>query len=181
MPKVVLFNKPYNVLSQFTDQQGRETLSRYIKDPSLRVAGRLDRDSEGLMVLTDSGSLAHKITQPNKSMSKAYWAQVEGAPTIEDLQPLIEGSLLLKDGAIKPAKCRLLDVKPNIWARSPPIRYRADIPDTWLSVQLTEGRNRQVRRMLAAVGFPVLRLIRYRVGSWNLLPLQPGEHYSLTI
>ena len=181
MPKVVLFNKPYNVLSQFTDPQRRATLAQYINDPSLRIAGRLDRDSEGLLVLTDSGTLAHKITQPDKNMSKAYWAQVEGVPILDDLQPLIEGNLFLKDGGIKPVKCNILDDEPLVWDRHPPIRYRAEIPDAWVSVQLTEGRNRQVRRMLAAIGFPVLRLIRHRVGSWNLTPLQPGEFCTLDL
>jgi 23S rRNA pseudouridine2457 synthase len=137
-------------------------------------AGRLDRDSEGLMVLTSDGALQHKIAHPDHKMSKTYWVQVEGAPTEEDLAPISDG-LALKDGMTLPAKCQLGIAGHQIWDRDPPIRVRKSIPDTWLTLTLKEGRNRQVRRMCAHLGFPVLRLIRYRVGSWTLDGLAPGQ------
>ncbi len=171
--QVVLFNKPYDVLSQFRDQQGRTTLSNFIRDPSLRVAGRLDRDSEGLLVLTDSGALVNKITDPRQHMSKTYWVQVEGCPQPGDLAVFAEG-ILLRDGPCRAAKCHVM-AAPEVWPRQPPIRSRRTIPTTWLSVTISQGRNRQVRRMCAAAGFPALRLIRYRVGSWTLDGLSPGH------
>ena len=174
MTRIVLFNKPFDVLSQFRESDGRRTLANFIHDPALRIAGRLDRDSEGLIVLTDSGELAHKITHPQKSMSKTYWVQVEGTPDDVDLAPLREG-ILLRDGPCKPAKPKLIDPPATLWPRTPPIRTRRSVPDRWLELTIAEGRNRQVRRMCASVGFPVLRLIRYRVGSWTIDGLAPGE------
>ena len=174
MSRIVLFNKPFDVLSQFTDKNGRTTLKDYIDIPNVQVSGRLDRDSEGLLMLTDSGALQHKITQPKHKVSKTYWVQVEGAPQDSDLQPLRDG-IALKDGITLPAKATLMDEPDNLWARNPPIRKRKHIPDTWINMTISEGRNRQVRRMCAAAGFPVLRLIRYRIGSWTLDGIQPGQ------
>lgn len=170
----ILLNKPFNVLSQFRDQVGRATLSDYITDRSVHPAGRLDYDSEGLLVLTDSGKLQHELTDPDKATTKTYWAQVEGAPSEENLTPLRAG-LELKDGLTRPARASLIDEPYLLWPRTPPIRSRKSIPTAWLELTLSEGRNRQVRRMCAAVGFPVLRLIRYRVASWTLDGLAPGE------
>ena len=174
MTKLVLFNKPFNVLSQFTDGSGRVVLKDYIDDADVHPAGRLDYDSEGLLVLTDSGPLQHKISHPSQHMSKTYWAQVEGAPSLDALLPLTEG-IELKDGPCIPIKVALIEQPHMLWPRQPPIRQRRHIPTQWLSLTLAEGRNRQVRRMCAAVGFPVLRLIRYRIGSWTLDGLEPGE------
>lgn len=175
MSRIILFNKPFNVLSQFTDKQGRATLADFIDVPNVYAAGRLDRDSEGLLVLTDSAALKHKITHPDHKVSKTYWVQVEGAPRDADLTPL-RGGVLLKDGITRPAKVKLIQAPDDLWPRQPPIRVRRHIPDSWLSVTLTEGRNRQVRRMCAAIGFPVLRLIRYRVASWTLDGIAPGTY-----
>jgi 23S rRNA pseudouridine2457 synthase len=177
MPTTLLFNKPFNVLCQFRDAQGRACLADYIDVEGVYAAGRLDRDSEGLLVLTDDGALNHKITDPANKMSKTYWVQVEGAPCAADFAPLVEG-VELKDGPCLPAQVALGEpVFPagGLWPRVPPIRVRPSIPTSWLSLTLHEGRNRQVRRMCAAVGFPVLRLIRYRVGSWTLDGLASGE------
>ena len=173
MARIVLFNKPYDVLSQFTDQQGRKTLKDYISVEGVYPAGRLDRDSEGLLMLTDSGKLKHRIASPDHKVTKTYWVQVEGAPFDADLQPLRDG-LELNDGLTRPARAKLLDQSPVSWQRVPPIRVRKSIPDTWLELTIAEGRNRQVRRMCAAIGFPVLRLVRYRVASWTLDGIDPG-------
>ena len=173
MSRIVLLNKPFNVLSQFSDDEGRAHLGDYVPVPRVYPAGRLDRDSEGLVVLTDDGTLQHKIANPDGKMSKTYWVQVEGAPTADDLVPLSQG-ILLKDGITLPAKWQLGIGDYLLWPRNPPIRVRRSIPDTWLTLTLEEGRNRQVRRMCAALGFPVLRLIRYRVGSWTLDGLESG-------
>lgn len=170
----IILNKPFNVLSQFTDAEGRPTLADYISDRTVHVAGRLDFDSEGLLVLTDSGKLQHELTHPDKSATKTYWAQVEGVPREQDLMPLREG-IELKDGLTKPARASVMTIPYLLWERSPPIRIRKSIPTTWLELTLSEGRNRQVRRMCAAIGFPVLRLIRYRVASWTIDGLAPGE------
>ena len=178
MSRIVLFNKPYDVLSQFTDPAGRKTLKDYINIPEVQVAGRLDRDSEGLLMLTDSGALKHKITQPVHKVSKTYWVQVEGIPQDTDLQRLSEG-VELKDGVTLPAKAVLIPEPASLWPRDPPIRVRDTIPDTWLALTISEGRNRQVRRMCAAVGFPVLRLLRYRIGSWTLDGIEPGKYAEL--
>ena len=173
MSRIVLLNKPFNVLSQFSDDEGRAHLGDYVPIPRVYPAGRLDRDSEGLVVLTDDGALQHKIANPDGKMSKTYWVQVEGAPTADDLVPLSQG-ILLKDGITLPAKWQLGIGDYLLWPRNPPIRVRRSIPDTWLTLTLEEGRIRQVRRMCAALGFPVLRLIRYRVGSWTLDGLESG-------
>ncbi|MBY5932440.1 rRNA large subunit pseudouridine synthase E [Tateyamaria omphalii] len=173
----ILFNKPYGVLSQFTDKgtegSPRPTLSNFIDVPGVYAAGRLDRDSEGLMVLTSDGRLQAKIAHPKYKAPKTYWAQVEGTITEDALNHLRTG-VTLKDGPTKPAKAQAI-APPDIWERDPPIRVRKSIPDSWLELTLTEGRNRQVRRMTAHVGFPTLRLVRVRIGEWTLGPLAPGD------
>ena len=172
----ILFNKPYGVLSQFTDKgtlgSPRPTLSDFIDVPGVYAAGRLDRDSEGLMVLTSDGRLQAKIAHPKYKARKTYLAQVEGLMTDDALAQLRHG-ITLKDGPTKPAKARRIDA-PDIWDRDPPIRVRKSVPDSWVELTLTEGRNRQVRRMTAHVGFPTLRLIRVQIGDWHLADLAPG-------
>jgi len=176
MPRLVLFNKPMNVLSQFTDAKSpspRATLSDFIDRPGVYPAGRLDRDSEGLMLLTDDGRLQARISDPRHKIEKTYLVQVEGSPTEADLEPLRRG-LTLKDGPTRPARARLIDA-PALWERDPPVRFRKSVPDAWIEVAIREGRNRQVRRMTAAAGFPTLRLVRWRIGDWTLDGLAPGE------
>lgn len=177
MAKLVLFNKPYGVLSAFTSQEGHRTLADFIHLPGVYAAGRLDKDSEGLLVLTDDGALQNKISSPKHKLPKTYWAQVEGIPDAPALQALQRG-VQLKDGRTRPAKARLIDA-PELWPRDPPIRERKSIPTSWLELRITEGKNRQVRRMTAAVGFPTLRLVRYAVGSWTLEGVQPGRYVVL--
>ena len=175
MARIILFNKPFGVLSQFTDAEGdRKTLADYLKLPGFRPAGRLDYDSEGLLVLTDSGSIQARITDPRHKMSKTYWVQVEGRPSDSDLKRLRTG-VLLKDGPTRPAQAELIAEPENLWARNPPIRHRLSIPTSWLRLTIWEGRNRQVRRMTAAIGYPTLRLVRAQVGQWALQALLPGE------
>jgi 23S rRNA pseudouridine2457 synthase len=171
--RIILFNKPFNVLCQFTDPGGRPTLAEYIAVPGVYAAGRLDYDSEGLLVLTDTGLLQKRITDPRAKLAKSYWVQVEGVPTAAALRELA-GGVLLRDGRSRPAHVEQIE-PPSVWPRHPPIRERRLIPTSWLSITLTEGRNRQIRRMTAAVGLPTLRLIRYSVGPWQLDTLQPGE------
>jgi 23S rRNA pseudouridine2457 synthase len=173
MARVILFNKPYLVLCQFTDSRGRATLGDYIPVPDVYPAGRLDFDSEGLVLLTDDGDLQFRISNPRNKIPKTYWAQVEGIPAADALRRLSAG-VRLRDGMTKPARVARID-PPAVWSRTPPIRKRRSIPTTWLAVTLVEGRNRQVRRMTAAVGCPTLRLIRQAVGPWDLGALKPGE------
>jgi 23S rRNA pseudouridine2457 synthase len=174
MERLILFNKPYQVLCQFTDSAGRATLADYIPIRDIYPAGRLDYDSEGLVALTNAGRLQHKISDPRHKLPKTYWVQVEGIPSWEALRQL-EKSVRLNDGMTLPANARILDPAPNVWPRVPPIRERKQIPTTWIALTLREGRNRQVRRMTAAVGHPTLRLIRVAIGSWQLGSLPPGE------
>jgi 23S rRNA pseudouridine2457 synthase len=173
MSTLVLFNKPYDVLCQFTDQGGRDTLASYISVPGVYPVGRLDRNSEGLLLLTDDGALQNRLSHPRKKTPKTYWVQIEGSIDEQALEQLT-GGVELNDGPTRPARVREIE-EPVIWPRNPPIRYRANIPTCWIEVTLTEGRNRQVRRMTAAVGFPTLRLVRVSIGDWNLGELQPGE------
>ena len=178
MSKIILFNKPYGVLCQFTDRQGRPTLADYVDDKDVYAAGRLDKDSEGLVVLTDDGALQHKITDPKNKMEKTYWVQLEGEISDEALQALAKG-IELNDGKTRPAKAKRIEQPAPLWPRVPPIRERKNIPTSWLELSIKEGRNRQVRRMTAAVGFPTLRLIRYRVGSWTIDGINLGESISI--
>ncbi len=173
MSSILLFNKPYGVLSQFTSDPGVPNLSDYISQPGFYAAGRLDKNSEGLLVLTNDGVLQHKISSPKHKLSKTYWVQVEGIPDTSALQALRTG-VSLKDGPTKLALARHLE-PPEIWPRTPPIRERKSIPTSWIEMTLQEGRNRQVRRMTAAVGYPTLRLIRYSIGSWTLAGISVGE------
>lgn len=172
---LIRFNKPYGVLSQFTDQgseTARTTLSDFIAMPGVYPAGRLDRDSEGLLLLTDDGALQARIANPRFKMPKTYLVQVEGIPDAAALNQL-RGGVTLKDGLTRPAKAEIID-PPDLWPRDPPVRYRKNVADSWLRLTITEGRNRQVRRMTAAVGHPTLRLVRWRIGDWDLDDLQPG-------
>lgn len=178
--RLLLFNKPFDVLSQFTDASGRATLADYITEKNVYVAGRLDRDSEGLLLLTDDGRLQHQIANPEKKTWKTYVVQVEGAPDEDALQQLGNG-VELKDGTTRPARARQIEEPDWLWDRDPPVRFRKTVPDHWLEIQIQEGKNRQVRRMTAAVGLPTLRLIRTRIGEWALDNLQPGEYNLLEI
>ena len=170
---LILFNKPWGVLSQFTDEgSGHPTLAEYIDVPGVYPAGRLDRDSEGLLLLTDDGRLQARIADPRHKVAKTYWAQVEGEPDEAALTALRNG-VRLKDGMTRPALAERID-PPAIWPRDPPVRFRKSVPDCWIALTITEGRNRQVRRMTAAVGHPTLRLVRWRVGDWTLDGVAPG-------
>ncbi|MGD9293623.1 MAG: pseudouridine synthase [Roseobacter sp.] len=178
MARVILFNKPYGVLSQFTDKgtegSPRPTLSNFIEAPGFYPAGRLDRDSEGLMVLTDDGKLQARISSPKYKMRKTYWVQVEGRPNEKQLAELRAG-VTLRDGPTRPASAILIDAPENLWPRDPPVRFRKTVPDSWLKITIDEGRNRQVRRMTAQVGLPCLRLVRAQIGDWRLNGLRPGS------
>ncbi|WP_075187971.1 pseudouridine synthase [Teredinibacter haidensis] len=179
MPDIILLNKPFNCLSQFSDDQGRTTLTDIFKRQNspgsdFYPAGRLDYDSEGLLLLTNNGALQHRITDPSQKLPKTYWVQVEGECSHVAIQQLEKG-VVLKDGPSKPATVHSI-APPSLWARHPPIRERANIPTHWLSITITEGRNRQVRRMTAAVGLPTLRLVRAAIGHWQLGALLPGQY-----
>ena len=180
MSRLILFNKPYGVLTQFTDTEGRPTLADYIPIPKIYAAGRLDADSEGLVVLTDDGALQARISDPRHKLAKVYRVQVEGLPTDAALQQLAAG-VDLGDFHTRPCQARRIDEPKGLWQRTPPIRYRAAIPSSWLEIVLREGKNRQVKRMTARVGFPTLRLIRWAVGDWTLDGLPPGQWCELEI
>ena len=171
---LILLNKPNQVLSQFSDSEGRATLADLVDVPGVYPAGRLDYDSEGLLLLTDDGKLQARISQPRSKIPKIYWAQVEGRASEAQFKELLRG-VELKDGLARALSAAPLEPPEDLWSREPPIRYRASAPDSWIEVTLAEGRNRQVRRMTAAVGLPTLRLIRYSIGPWSLDGLKPGE------
>ena len=173
MPRLLLFNKPFGVLPQFTDEAGRATLADYIDVPGVYPAGRLDRDSEGLLLLTDDGALQARIADPKFKLPKTYLVQVEGAVTDAALAALRVG-VTLNDGPTRPAESERI-APPDLWPRDPPVRFRKTVPDCWLQLTLREGRNRQVRRMTAAVGHPTLRLVRWRVGEWTVAGLGVGK------
>ncbi|MDH3991508.1 MAG: pseudouridine synthase [Gammaproteobacteria bacterium] len=179
MAKIILLNKPFQVLSQFTDSEGRATLADYLSAPGFRVAGRLDYDSEGLLLLTDDGRLQQQIANPRHKQVKTYLVQVEGNITDQALGQLSSG-LQLKDGPTLPARAKRV-APPQLWPRVPPVRERKSVADSWLELSIREGRNRQVRRMTAAVGFPTLRLVRVAIGQWRLENLLPGEYREATV
>lgn len=173
MSRLIAFNKPYGVLSQFSREGDHETLADYINVPDVYPAGRLDRDSEGLLLLTDDGKLQQRIADPTFKKSKTYWVQVEREPDSAALQQLREG-IKLKDGITRPANVTRIE-EPTLWPRTPPVRFRKNIPTAWITLTISEGKNRQVRRMTAAVGYPTLRLVRVAVGDWQLADLAPGQ------
>ncbi len=176
---LIAFNKPFGVLCQFTDPEGRQTLGDYIDVPAVYPAGRLDTDSEGLLLLTDDGALAHRLTDPKHKEPKTYWVQVEGTPVEEHCAALRRG-IGLNDGMTLPADARILEAPPRLWPRNPPVRVRKTVPDAWLELTIREGRNRQVRRMTAAVGLPTLRLVRVGIGTHRLGSLSPGQWREAT-
>lgn len=172
-PRLIILNKPYGVLCQFTDADGRPTLADFVPVEHVYAAGRLDRDSEGLVLLTNDGKLQHHLTDPTRKVQKTYWAQVEGTPTGEALAHLRSG-IMIQERKTLPAEIKVIE-EPDLWPRNPPIRFRKQSPTSWLEIKLTEGRNRQVRHMTAAAGLPTLRLVRVAIGDWHLEGLQPGQ------
>lgn len=174
MSRLILLNKPFGVLCQFTTRDGRSTLKDFVPVPGVYAAGRLDADSEGLVVLTDDGAQQSRISHPRQKLAKTYWVQVEGSPTAEALAQLERG-IDLGEFVTRPCRARLIAEPPGLWPRQPPIRFRTAIPTAWLEVVLTEGKNRQLRRMTARVGYPTLRLVRWAVGPWTMEGLSPGE------
>lgn len=178
MSQLILFNKPYGVICQFSPHEKHQSLAEYISIKDVYPAGRLDHDSEGLLLLTDDGKLQAKIADPKNKMSKTYWVQVDNQVTDEAIKKLCKG-VKLKDGLTKPAKAKIISEPGNLWPRDPPVRFRKHIPTSWIELTIREGRNRQVRRMTAAVGFPTLRLIRCKIGEWGLKGVSPGEFLVL--
>lgn len=175
MAKLILLNKPFRVMCQFSDSENRKTLADYVKTPKVYPAGRLDYDSEGLVVLTDDGQLQHQISDPRHKLRKCYWVQLEGQITEQELKRLANG-IELKDGLTKPAQVKTIEPPTQLWPRVPAIRQRKDQPTSWIELAISEGKNRQIRRMTAAVGYPTLRLIRHSIGNWSLGDLQPGQY-----
>lgn len=176
----IRFHKPFDVLCQFSPQEGKQTLADFINIKDVYAAGRLDRDSEGLLLLTDDGKLQHHIAHPTNKLEKTYWVQVDGDITDEAISALQSG-VTLKNGNTKPAKARRMVEPQDLWERKPPVRFRANIPTSWLQLSIKEGKNRQVRRMTAAVGFPTLRLIRYAIGDVTLVGLNVGEYQAVDV
>jgi 23S rRNA pseudouridine2457 synthase len=180
MSRIILFNKPYGVITQFSSDGKHATLKDFIPLPGVYPAGRLDTDSEGLLILTDDGPLQHRISHPRHKLSKTYWAQVEGIPDQAALEQLQHG-VDLGDFVTRPAQARIIEEPAELWPRTPPIRFRKNIPTAWIELVIQEGKNRQVRRMTAKIGFPTLRLIRWRIGNWAINGLAPGEWRETTL
>ena len=180
MSQLILFNKPFGVICQFSPHEKHQSLAEYISIKNIYPAGRLDHDSEGLLLLTGDGKLQHEIANPKNKMKKTYWVQVDKEITEDAIEQLKKG-VLLKDGKTKPAQARIITEPEGLWERNPPVRFRKNIPTSWLELTISEGRNRQVRRMTAAVGFPTLRLVRCKIGDWELGALQPGEFKTVHI
>lgn len=180
MASLILFNKPFGVLSQFSDTEGRPTLADFMSAPDYRVAGRLDFDSEGLLLLTDNGQLQQQIANPKYKKWKTYWVQVEGELGAYELAQLEEG-IELKDGQTLRAKAQCIPEPASLWPRDPPVRFRKTVSDSWIELSIAEGRNRQVRRMTAAINCPTLRLVRCQIAQWELGDLQPGEHRKISV
>ncbi|WP_426490825.1 pseudouridine synthase [Hymenobacter sp. 102] len=177
--RYILLNKPYEVLTQFTDENGRQTIKDFVSVPNIYPVGRLDYDSEGLVLLTDDKQLQHRLSEPRFKVPKTYWVQVEGVPTEEALENLRRG-VDLKTGFTTPAEAELLPETPQLWERSKPVRFRANIPTSWVQIRISQGMNRQVRKMTAAVGFPTLRLVRVQLADLKVADLQPGQWRELT-
>jgi len=180
MSQLILFNKPYAVICQFSPHEKHPSLADYISIKNVYPAGRLDHDSEGLLLLTDDGKLQHKISDPKNKMPKTYWVQVDNQITEEAVEQLKKG-VMLKDGLTRPAKARMINEPENLWPRDPPVRFRKNIPTSWIELTIREGKNRQVRRMTAAVGFPTLRLIRCKIGQWDVRGIDSGKFIKVEV